>query len=143
MSLKDLISTLIESAFTNKKGFIADNASPATSEIDISSNFSSSVSSWATVGTYTAPSSGWVVVSCQQAESWAASTISTSVNNSDVVNGNTFPIVRSVPVAKGQTATVMGNGLSNITVKFIPLGGGELIAFLRKLFGVYGEVCYG
>lgn len=46
------------------------------------------------------------------------------------------------PLKKGTSCVVGTVGLASLNVKFYKLVGGGLRAFLRKLFGVCGEVCY-
>ena len=47
------------------------------------------------------------------------------------------------PCRKGQPVSLVTTASSDVVVRFRTLIGGGLRAFLRKLFGVCGEVCYG
>lgn len=107
MSLKDLIRTLIESAFTSKKSFISAQAFPnATKRITIGLKAS---------GSYTAPSDGFFGVytdgSFEYLDIYLAKNevrrISARISNGTNSGSNT------IPVSKGETVNWSCNKVLN------------------------------
>ena len=106
MSLKDLISTLIESAFTFKKSFIAEQPFPSTSHIEIiSSDNTEQVD-------YVAPDSGYVEVSTKYINE------SGSIQLWDLTSNLTYQTYKQnanvrlkfyIPVKKGETVRKIGS----------------------------------
>lgn len=91
--------------------------------------------------TYTPTKNGYFCVDNYSEEPTARSFIQGSILNYITQSGGRASIV--LPVQKGQQVTYSASGSGNKTIRFFDLVGGGLRALLRKLFGVYGEVCYG
>ena len=123
MSLKDLIRTLIESAFTSKKAYISNQSMPqsAVSYTYYTGNDTAQKS-------YVAVSDGYVSViavsSSGNNELYAGSG---NLNNGSCATTLGWGVRTFVPVHKGQQFNVYGSGMTNMTVRHIPtigVGGG-------------------
>lgn len=118
MSLKDLISTLIESVFTSKKSYISAQAFPQeANRIDINKQ---------TTGNYTAPCDGYFGIYVQDdftfidlySESNGSRKTTFRVSNGNLSGSGT------VPVRKGDRANWNGNKEPS-ELWFIPSEGGQ------------------
>lgn len=152
MSLKDLISTLIESAFTFKKSFIAEQPFPSTSHIEIiSSDNTEQVD-------YVAPDSGYVEVSTKYVNEsgslqlWDLTSnlaYQTYKQNEDVRLKFYIPVKKGETVRKSGPLTVdgmrftrcIGGGLNSILQAL--QSGGALCLRLKTIFKRFSSSLVG
>lgn len=139
MSLKDLISTLIEAVFSSKKAFIPEQTAPETESVDISLSATSAVS-WANLGTYYAPKAGYVRINglgLKVAES-AVQVAMDSLVQTQFSGWANSSLNANVYVGKGQRVSFWGSGVNNVKAYFVSTIGGGLIRFFKRLGVVYG-----
>lgn len=132
MSLKDLISTLIESAFTSKKVFIANTSAPNwAGKITIYSGTS------ANQVTQTAPADGYYQQHVNGYPSQGYNDIS-APNETRAFVANTPESSAMIRVAKGEQVVMSVLSFDSIisrTIAFIPCIGGGLSSILQALGG--------
>lgn len=129
MSLKDLISTLIESAFTSKKVFIANTSAPNwTGKITIYNGTS------ANPVTQTAPADGYYLQHVNGYPSQGYNDIS-APNETRAFVANMPESSAMIRVAKGDKVVMSVISFDSIvsrTIAFIPcIGGGELARLFK------------
>lgn len=133
--LKQLIQRLLDSRTTpNEAGHSAmPNSAPTT----ISSP--TSITSWGTITTFTAPDDGYVTFHGRSMEGAAAQIASLPLENNPTVITATQDSYQgmscNLPVVKGKTVEVYGSNIENIVVSFNRLigGGYNLIVWRAQL----------
>ena len=135
MTLKSLIQRLLDSRTTPSEA--GHNAMPSSAPTTISSP--TSITSWGTITTFTAPDDGYVTFRGRSMVGSAAAQIaSLPLENNPTVITATQDIYQgmscNLPVVKGKTVEVYGSNIENIDVYFNRLiGGGYSILLWRAL----------
>lgn len=131
MSLKDLISTLIEAVFGSKKAFISNQAMPnVASHITLANNVGNETE-------FVAPSNGYV---CLQGQSNAVNNELSLVSNelrSSSWGVNGWGVRIFLPIGKGQSFKAASNGFAFNALTFISSIGGGLSSIIQS----GGAVC--
>lgn len=126
MSLKDLISSLIEAVFGSKKAFISNQAMPnVASHITLANNVGNETE-------FVAPSNGYV---CLQGQSNAVNNELYLVSNelrSSSWGVNGWGVRVFLPIGKGQSFKASSNGLAFNALTFISSIGGGINRLLSQ-----------
>lgn len=126
MSLKDLISSLIEAVFGSKKAFISNQAMPnVASHITLANNVGNETE-------FVAPSNGYV---CLQGQSNAVNNELYLVSNelrSSSCGVNGWGVRVFLPIGKGQSFKASSNGLAFNALTFISSIGGGINRLLSQ-----------
>lgn len=126
MSLKDLISSLIEAVFGSKKAFISNQAMPnVASHITLANNVGNETE-------FVAPSNGYV---CLQGQSNAVNNELSLVSNelrSSSWGVNGWGVRIFLPIGKGQSFKAASNGFAFNALTFISSIGGGLRSILQS-----------
>lgn len=124
MSLKSLIQWLLDSRTTPEEA--GHSAMPSSAPTTISSP--TSITSWGTITTFTAPDDGYVTFRGRSMEGAAAQIASLPLENNPTVitatQDNYQGMSCNLPVVKGKTVEVYGSNIENIVVSFNRLIGG-------------------
>lgn len=133
MSLKSLIQRLLDSRTTPEEA--GHSAMPNSAPTTISSP--TSITSWGTITTFTAPDDGYVTFRGRSMEGAAAQIASLPLENNPTVitatQDNYQGMSCNLPVVKGKTVEVYGSSIENIVVSFNRLiGGGWYNYFVRR-----------
>lgn len=134
MSLKSLIQRLLDSRTTPEEA--GHFAMPSSTPTTISSP--TSITSWGTITTFTAPDDGYVTFHGRSMAGAAAQIASLPLDNNPTVitatQDNYQGMSCNLPVVKGKTVEVYGSNIENIVVSFNRLiGGGHNYIFWRAL----------
>lgn len=134
MSLKSLIQRLLDSRTTPSEA--GHNAMPSSAPTTISSP--TSITSWGTIATFTAPDDGYVTFRGRSMVGSAAQIASLPLENNPTIitatQDNYQGMSCNLPVVKGKTIEVYGSNIENIDVYFNRLiGGGYSILLWRAL----------
>ena len=133
--LKQLISLLLSKFFSKQEtALVGHQAMPSSEPTTIFSQ--TSISSWGTIATFTAPGDGYVTLRGRSIEAAAAQIASLPLDNNPTVIAATQDKYQgmscNLPVVKGKTVEVYGSNIENIVVTFNRLIGGGYF-FLRNL----------
>ena len=134
MSLKSLIQRLLDSRTTPEEA--GHSAMPSSAPTTISSP--TSITSWGTITTFTAPDDGYVTFRGRSMVGSAAQIASLPLENNPTIitatQDNYQGMSCNLPVVKGKTIEVYGSNIENIVVSFNRLiGGGDSILLRRAL----------
>ena len=134
MSLKSLIQRLLDSRTTPEEA--GHSAMPSSAPTTISSP--TSITSWGTITTFTAPDDGYVTFRGRSMVGSAAQIASLPLENNPTIitatQDNYQEMSCNLPVVKGKTIEVYGSNIENIDVYFNRLiGGGYSILLWRAL----------
>ena len=131
--LKQLIQRLLDSRTTPEEA--GHSAMPSSAPTTISSP--TSITSWGTITTFTAPDDGYVTFRGRSMVGSSAQIASLPLENNPMVitatQDNYQGMSCYLPVVKGKTVEVYGANIENIVVYFNRLIGGG-IKLLRTLF---------
>ena len=132
--LKSLIQRLLDSRTTPSEA--GHSAMPSSAPTTISSP--TSITSWGTITTFTAPDDGYVTFRGRSMVGSAAQIASLPLENNPTIitatQDNYQGMSCNLPVVKGKTIEVYGSNIENIDVYFIRLiGGGHSILLWRAL----------
>lgn len=136
MSLKDKLRSLIESTFTSKKAYIAEQAMPGLDGIGVHIGEAGSINN-----NYIAPESGYIVFNGSANESGKNQQMWNAGNfNPKSITPTATSFTNWMPVRKGDTITFYyDTGISDVAIRFYRAVGGGLNRFLSSLFA---EVAY-
>ena len=128
--IKSLIQRLLDSRTTPEEA--GHSAMPSSAPTTISSP--TSITSWGTITTFTAPDDGYVTFRGRSMVSSAAQIASLPLENNPTIitatQDNYQGMSCNLPVVKGKTVEVYGSNIENIVVSFNRLiGGGEVSLF--------------
>mgnify|MGYP006905686963 CR=1 FL=1 len=134
MSLKSLIQWLLDSRTTPEEA--GHSAMPSSAPTTISSP--TSITSWGTIATFTAPGDGYVTLRGRSIEAAAAQIATLPLENNPTIitatQDNYQGMSCNLPVVKGKVIEVYGSNIENIVVSFNRLiGGGDSILLWRAL----------
>lgn len=132
MSLKSLIQRLLDSRTTPEEA--GHSAMPSSAPTTISSP--TSITSWGTITTFTAPDDGYVTFRGRSMVGSAAQIASLPLENNPTIitatQDNYQGMSCNLPVVKGKTIEVYGSNIENIVVSFNRLIGGGYSILLRR-----------
>ena len=132
MSLKSLIQRLLDSRTTPSEA--GHNAMPSSAPTTISSP--TSITSWGTITTFTAPDDGYVTFRGRSMVGSAAQIASLPLENNPTIitatQDNYQGMSCNLPVVKGKTVEVYGSNIENIVVSFNRLIGGGYSFLVRR-----------
>ena len=133
MLIKKLIQRLLDSRTTPSEA--GHNAMPSSAPTTISSP--TSITSWGTITTFTAPDDGYVTFRGRSMVGSAAQIASLPLENNPTIitatQDNYQGMSCNLPVVKGKTVEVYGSNIENIVVSFNRLIGGYKILLWRAL----------
>lgn len=125
--LKNILSLLLSRFYSKQESeLVGHQAMPSSEPTTISSQ--TSISSWGTIATFTAPGDGYVTLRGRSMEAAAAQIASLPLENNPTVITATQDKYQgmscNLPVVKGKTVEVYGSNIENIVVTFNRLVGG-------------------
>lgn len=133
MSLKSLIQWLLDSRTTPEEA--GHSAMPSSAPTTISSP--TSITSWGTIATFTAPGDGYVTLRGRSIEAAAAQIATLPLENNPTIitatQDNYQGMSCNLPVVKGKVIEVYGSNIENIVVSFNRLIGGGIAFFFGGL----------
>lgn len=132
MSLKSLIQRLLDSRTTPEEA--GHSAMPSSAPTTISSP--TSITSWGTITTFTAPDDGYVTFRGRSMVGSAAQIASLPLENNPTIitatQDNYQGMSCNLPVVKGKTIEVYGSNIENIDIYFNRLIGGGYNLFVWR-----------
>ena len=133
--LKRFIQRLLDTRTTPARA--GHSAMPSSTPTTISSP--TSITSWGTITTFTAPDDGYVTFHGRSMAGAAAQIASLPLENNPTVitatQDNYQGMSCNLPVVKGKTVEVYGSNIENIVVSFNRLIGGGVTA-------IFGGLCH-
>lgn len=138
--LKNLLALLLAKFYSKEEsGLVARQAMPSDQPVNIASK--TTISSWGTIATFTAPGDGYVTFHGRSMAGAAAQIASLPLENNPTVitatQDNYQGMACNLPVQKGKTVEIYGSNIENIVVTFNRLiGGGRKIIRLTLQGGV-------
>lgn len=135
--LKNLLALLLAKFYSKEEsGLVARQAMPSDQPVNIASK--TTISSWGTIATFTAPGDGYVTFHGRSMAGAAAQIASLPLENNPTVitatQDNYQGMACNLPVQKGKTVEIYGSNIENIVVTFNRLiGGGGIIETLFSL----------
>lgn len=142
--LKNILSLLLSRFYSKQESeLVGHQAMPSSEPTTISSQ--TSISSWGTIATFTAPGDGYVTLRGRSMEAAAAQIASLPLENNPTVITATQDKYQgmscNLPVVKGKTVEVYGSNIENIVVTFNRLVGGGYQALKNALLQGGGLCC--
>lgn len=134
--LKNLLALLLAKFYSKEESsLVAHQAMPSDQPVNIASK--TTISSWGTIATFTAPGDGYVTFHGRSMAGAAAQIASLPLENNPTVitatQDNYQGMACNLPVQKGKTVEIYGSNIENIVVSFNRLIGGGY-QLLRNLF---------
>ena len=130
--IKSLIQRLLDSRTTPSEA--GHNAMPSSAPTTISSP--TSITSWGTIATFTAPGDGYVTFHGRSMNSASAQIASLPLDNNPTVitatQDNYQGMACNLPVQKGKTVEIYGSNIENIVISFNRLIGGGCNRIVRR-----------
>jgi hypothetical protein len=136
--LKNLLALLLAKFYSKEEsGLVARQAMPSDQPVNIASK--TTISSWGTIATFTAPGDGYVTFHGRSMAGAAAQIASLPLENNPTVitatQDNYQGMACNLPVQKGKTVEIYGSNIENIVVTFNRLIGG----YNRNTFFSFGK----
>lgn len=137
--LKNLLALLLAKFYSKEEsGLVARQAMPSDQPVNIASK--TTISSWGTIATFTAPGDGYVTFHGRSMAGAAAQIASLPMENNPTVitatQDNYQEMACNLPVQKGKTVEIYGSNIENIVVTFNRLIGG---GYNRNTFFSFGK----
>ncbi len=140
--LKNLLALLLAKFYSKEESsLVAHQAMPSDQPVNIASK--TTISSWGTIATFTAPGDGYVTFHGRSMAGAAAQIASLPLENNPTVitatQDNYQGMACNLPVQKGKTVEIYGSNIENIVVSFNRLIGG--VSALKKFILQGGVLC--
>lgn len=142
--LKNLLALLLAKFYSKEEsGLVARQAMPSDQPVNIASK--TTISSWGTIATFTAPGDGYVTFHGRSMAGAAAQIASLPLENNPTVitatQDNYQGMACTLPVQKGKTVEVYGSNIENTVVTFNRLIGGGYNRSTVFSFGKGENLC--
>lgn len=133
--LKNLLALLLAKFYSKEEsGLVARQAMPSDRPVNIASK--TTISSWGTIATFTAPGDGYVTFHGRSMNSASAQIASLPLDNNPTVitatQDNYQVMACNLPVQKGKTVEIYGSNIENIVISFNRLIGGGCNRIVRR-----------